>query len=349
MSGLAEFAISLRVVVGPGALRKLPPVLRELGSARVSLFTDDVVWGIVGKDVAQMLEDEHFDVQVHLVGPSTLEEFEKGRKAAKEAEAQAVVGLGGGRVIDAAKYAAFREGVRIVSVPTSVAHDGVASPTISFKGKDGRPVSLLARLPDAVVADLSVISKAPRRLIASGFADILGKLTSVRDALLAHRLGDRVSLYALELASTALRMAVRNVEGIARMSPSGLEALVMAAITSGVAVAIDGSSRPISGSEHLFSHALDIVYPQKRSLHGEQVGVGTIMMSYLHGLEWRKVRGLLMKVGAPVDAKGLGVPPDAIVKALTMAHKVRKRYTILGERGLSPEAARRLAEETLVI
>ncbi|RLE75346.1 MAG: NAD(P)-dependent glycerol-1-phosphate dehydrogenase, partial [Thermoprotei archaeon] len=192
-------------------------------------------------------------------------------------------------------------------------------------------------------------SKAPRRLIASGFADILGKLTSVRDALLAYRLGDRVSLYALELASTALRIAVRNVEGIARMSASGLEALVMAAITSGVAVAVDGSSRPISGSEHLFSHALDLVYPQRRSLHGEQVGVGTIMMSYLHGLDWRRARALLLKVGAPVDAKGLGVPPDAVVEALTMAHKVRKRYTILGERGLSPEAARRLAEETLVI
>ena len=53
-------------------------------------------------------------------------------------------------------------------------------------------------------------------------------------------------------------------------------------ISSGMAISIAGNSRPASGSEHKFSHALDMIAP-KPALHGEQCGVGTIMMMYLHG------------------------------------------------------------------
>ncbi len=77
---------------------------------------------------------------------------------------------------------------------------------------------------------------------------------------------------------------------------------------------IAGSSRPCSGSEHQFSHALDIV-ASRPALHGEQCGVGTIMMAYLHSLDWRRVRQVLRSIGAPTTAEGLGVPSEAIIKA----------------------------------
>ena len=54
-------------------------------------------------------------------------------------------------------------------------------------------------------------------------------------------------------------------------------------------MSIAGSSRPASGSEHMFSHALDRIAP-KPALHGEQCGVGTIMMMYLHGGNWQTVQ-----------------------------------------------------------
>jgi glycerol-1-phosphate dehydrogenase [NAD(P)+] len=92
---------------------------------------------------------------------------------------------------------------------------------------------------------------------------------------------------------------------------------------------IAGSSRPCSGSEHLFSHALDRV-SEKPSLHGEQCGVGAIMMMYLHGGDWRKVRSALHAIGAPTTAKELGVTNEEIIEALVGAHAVRpERYTIL--------------------
>ena len=125
--------------------------------------------------------------------------------------------------------------------------------------------------------------------------------------------------------------------------------VVEALISCGYAMCIAGSSRPCSGSEHLFSHALDMV-ASKPALHGEQVGVGTIMMMYLHGGDWKRVKEALQALGAPTTAKELGVSDDAVIEALTIAHKIRPdRYTILGDKGLTREAAERLAVNTGVI
>ncbi|EDY36085.1 hypothetical protein ABOONEI_2072, partial [Aciduliprofundum boonei T469] len=86
-----------------------------------------------------------------------------------------------------------------------------------------------------------------------------------------------------------------------------------------------------------------------KALHGEMVGVGTIMMMYLYGGDWKKIRDALRMIGAPTTARELGVEDEEIIMALTQAHKMRKRYTILGMRGLTEEAARNLARITGVI
>ena len=114
-------------------------------------------------------------------------------------------------------------------------------------------------------------------------------------------------------------------------------------------MAVAGSSRPTSGSEHMFSHALDIMHPGK-AMHGEQCGVGCIMMMYLHGGDWKSIRNALMKIGAPINATDLGLKNDDIVDALMTAHKIRPdRFTILGDNGLNRESAENIAKLTMVI
>jgi glycerol-1-phosphate dehydrogenase [NAD(P)+] len=99
----------------------------------------------------------------------------------------------------------------------------------------------------------------------------------------------------------------------------------------------------------MFSHALDIIAPGK-ALHGEQCGVGCILMMYLHGGDWQRIRTALQKIGAPTSAKELGIPKEQILEALVTAHKIRKdRFTILGNLGLTYEAAEKVAEITKVI
>jgi len=114
-------------------------------------------------------------------------------------------------------------------------------------------------------------------------------------------------------------------------------------------MSIAGSSRPTSGSAHLFSHALDMI-AEKPALHGEQCGVGMIMMAKLHGLDWSEYRESLSTIGAPTTADELGIERDTVIEALTLARTIRpERYTLLNKIKLDRESARELAESTGVI
>ena len=114
-------------------------------------------------------------------------------------------------------------------------------------------------------------------------------------------------------------------------------------------MSIAGSSKPCSGSEHLFSHSLDLIEPND-SLHGEQCGVGTIMMACLHDIDWNGIKDTLQRAGAPTTAEGLGVEPESIIKALVQACTMRpERYTILDTKKLDYDSAKKLAEVTGVI
>ena len=74
------------------------------------------------------------------------------------------------------------------------------------------------------------------------------------------------------------------------------------------------------------------------------------MCAYLHAANWQLIKDVLNRIGGPTTAKELGVDPEYVVKALTMAHSIRpERYTILGESGLTIEAAKRVATLTGVL
>ena len=73
-------------------------------------------------------------------------------------------------------------------------------------------------------------------------------------------------------------------------------------------------------------------------------------MMYLHGGDWRVIKKALESVQAPTSAAEIGIADDDIIEALLMAHKIRpERYTILGDNGISREAAYELAFKTEVI
>ncbi len=112
---------------------------------------------------------------------------------------------------------------------------------------------------------------------------------------------------------------------------------------------VAGTSRPCSGSAHLFSHALTMI-AEKPAMHGEQCGLGAIMMAYLHGLDWRRIWDVLQRVGAPTKAREIGLEPEHIVRALVEARDIRpERYTILDEKPLNQKSAERVARTTGVI
>jgi len=338
------------VIVGDNVLDRVGETCRRLSfSGPVLIVTDSNVQPIAGVPVRNSLSESGYKVQEVLVKASSIPQVREVEKEIEKFKPSVVVAVGGGRDIDIAKLSSANKSIPFLSVPTAASHDGIASPVVSMKGYS-KPYSFMAHAPIAIMADVGVIASAPFRLLASGCGDVVGKYTSVRDWRLAHRIkkeyyGD----YAADLALMSARLVMRNAHIVRSLSETGIRTVVEALVSCGVAMSIAGSSRPCSGAEHLFSHALDVTAPHP-ALHGEQVGVGTIMCAYLHGANWQLIRDVLRKIGAPTNSRELGIERKYLIKALTIAHKIRPdRYTILGEKGLTKDAAERVAQLTGVI
>lgn len=345
-----KITLPLKVIIGSNILEKIPSYLGEIkidNTYGIGIVTGLNTYRVATKRIAEILETNEYKVHVWRIDSPRLEVAEKVANEANKRGITVFIGVGGGKAIDVAKYSAAKNNGYFISIPTAASHDGIASPFASLKGLS-KPTSISAVTPYAIIADINLIAKAPPRLLRAGVGDLIGKLTAVKDWQLAHRLkGEYYGEYAAQLALLSAKHVIRYHELIASGNSDGVRIVVEALVSSGVAMCIAGSSRPASGSEHLFSHALDIIAPGK-ALHGEQVALGTIMMLYLYGdSRWKKVKKIMKKIGLPTTAREIGIPVEKIVEALTMAHKIRpERYTILGENGLTREAAWRLVRET---
>ena len=258
-----------------------------------------------------------------------------------------IIGLGGGRSVDVAKLCSFNLKIPFVSIPTSASHDGIASPFVSVRGE--KPHSLVATAPLGVFVDVDIIKHAPKKLIASGCGDLMAKLTAVKDWELGRdKTGEYYGRYSADLALMSAKILI---ESALSFSKKGLDVrvIVEALISAGVASCIAGSSRPCSGAEHLFSHAVDHL-ESGIGLHGEKCGIGSIMIAKLQGQDWKKIVKTLKNVGAPTSAKEIGLKPKVLTKALTIAQSLRpERYTILKEINMTESKALKLAKSTKVL
>jgi len=335
------------VVVGHGALDDLGAAVDELYlSGNPLIVTSPSPDELVGDHVRAQLPDS----ETVIVAEAGFEQVQRVIDAASSMDAGYIVGLGGGKPIDTAKMASDELGVGFVSVPTAASHDGIVSGRGSIPEGDTRH-SVAAEPPLAVVADTEVIADAPWELTTAGCADIISNYTAVADWQLARRLkGVEYSEYGGALARMTAEMLVDNADLIRPGLEESAWIVVKALVSSGVAMSIADSSRPASGAEHLFSHQLDRIAPG-RALHGHQVGVGSIMTAYLHdgpdGM-WRDIRNALDSLDAPTTAEDLDVTEDELLEAVTTAHEIRDRYTVLGD-GITEKAAREMAETTGVI
>jgi glycerol-1-phosphate dehydrogenase [NAD(P)+] len=158
--------------------------------------------------------------------------------------------------------------------------DGFVS-SVAAMTLGGYKVTVPSAVPDFLVADLDVIAEAPGYLTASGLGDVLGKYVSLADWEIARIVtGEYLCRYTAELMREAVDDAYGSVEGIAAGDRSAYGSLMKALVLSGVAMQLSGNSRPASGAEHHISHLIELGtpwLPDVGALHGEKVGVGTIL------------------------------------------------------------------------
>ncbi|MEB2793620.1 MAG: NAD(P)-dependent glycerol-1-phosphate dehydrogenase [Caldisphaeraceae archaeon] len=340
-----------RIIIGDSVLESIGSQVSSMfpRGKSVLVLTGPNVYSKYYKKTKESLEDSGYNVSYMIAGSPTVDNASRMSEEVSKEKIDILLGLGGGRSIDIAKYVAISLNKEFISVPTAASHDGITSPFVTLRGFD-RFHSRPAKPPKLILIDIGVIATAPKRHNAAGFGDLIGKYTSTLDWRLAHKLkGEYYGEYAASLALMSAKHVSLYAKEIGLGSKEGIRILSEALVSSGVAMCIAGSTRPASGSEHLFAHALEMV-SKNPPLHGEAVGVGTIMMSYLYGKNWKKIRELLKQVGAPTNSKELGVSDQEVLEALTKAVTIRpERYTILGDSGLSEKAAESLARNTMVI
>ena len=338
-----------QVTVGHGVLEEIGEICRSLhlrGSAII--VVDKTTKRIAGNRVVKLLTAHHYETSQVVITEADITNLENVEKIITEQKGGFVLGVGGGRPIDIAKLASFKTNKPFLSVPTAASHDGIVSAQASILENHTKK-SFKTHTPFAVVADTKIISESPYRLLASGAGDVISNYSAIRDWVLAKKLrNEYYSSSAAMLSELTANMVLDNAETINSRLEESAWVVAKALVSSGVAMSIAGSSRPASGSEHMFSHALDRLAP-KPGLHGEQCAIGTIMMMYLHGGDWEKIREGLIKIKVPVTAKALKIEDSLIIEALTIAHTIRPdRYTILSG-GLTYAAAEDLAVQTGVI
>lgn len=330
------------VVIGHDVIEQIPAVCEDLSLGdSVLIVSGGRTRDVAGKRVEALLSSS-YDVATFAAGEDDpIETIRKAEAAA--ATAGFVIGVGGGRIIDIAKIASYNTDRHFISIPTAASHDGIASSRASVPTADGN-VSLAAEPPIAVVADTAIIASAPHRLLASGCADIIANYTAILDWELSHRLRcEPLSEYALTLSRMTAEILFKNADLIKPHSEEGAWLVTKALVSSGVAMSIAGSSRPGSGGEHKFSHALERLAPGK-GLHGEKCGIGAIITMYLHGGDWEGIRDSLKKIGAPTTPAEIGVDDETAVAALLAAQTIRpERFTIL-DMGLTEDSARDLVK-----
>lgn len=206
-------------------------------------------------------------------------------------DSRTYVAVGSGTLTDITRFASHRTHSQFISVPTAPSVDGFASigaPLIVH----GVKITVICQAPLAIFADINTLAGAPQTMIAAGFADMLGKLTSIADWRLGRLLwGEPYDEAIAQRTLDAVQICIENVDAIGQGAPAGISRLLDALIESGYCMLDFGSSRPASGAEHHYSHFWEMKLLREGRpaiLHGAKVGVATVLVAGLYD----KVRGL---------------------------------------------------------
>lgn len=252
-----------------------------------------------------------------------------------------IISVGGGTISDAGKYLSKKLQIPMISFPTTVSNDGITSPISVLYGESNEKISMGTKLPDAICIIMEIIQNSPVNLIRSGIGDLISNITAVWDWKLSMKINnEKYNEYASSIALNAAystfyfiqnlqesKFDIRNVEF--------LDLLTRGLLVSGLAMSINGTSRPCSGSEHEISHAMD-QFKGSFSNHGIQVGLGTLFTSYLQKNQFKELVEFNHKTELPLSYKDLNIDEETFIEILELAPLTRpNRYTILEHLNLS--------------
>ncbi|MBF0275694.1 MAG: iron-containing alcohol dehydrogenase family protein [Nitrospinae bacterium] len=329
---MKTFRLPTLLRMKPKAIERIGKYLKQEGFDKVYIFWGKGIEPLFGERVRISCKKEGIIILKYETVMSQNGEdcFESATSLPREVKA--LVAIGGGLAIDYSKYIAHLTHLPCIAVPTIISNDGFCSSLSSLYIK-GKRQTLKTIIPYGVVIDLEIIRNAPRIYLYSGMGDLFCKATALYDWKLAFKKSGVIyDDFAAILAQNTLDAFVFYD----KKDPSDilfLRLLAGSLLMCGVMMEVAGSSRPASGSEHLISHAYDLVATQP-SLHGIQVGVASYAVSLIQETTHQILSKAIEECGFLdfVEANPLSKKDfcEAIKKAPTIKADF---YSVLSEKG----------------
>lgn len=271
--------------VGSGVVAECGRMFRELfGSRKAIIVADTQTIKLAGQAVQASLSEAGIEQEtpflfdsVGLVSDWTFVEQLDARLGTTDAVA---VAIGSGTINDLAKICSYHAGRSYMVVATAVSMDGYTAygaPMI----KDGMKQTFDCSAPMGVIADTDIIATCPPQMIASGYADLLAKIPTGADWILADRLGvEPMDDFSFSLVQDGLREALANPRSVCEGSQDALIKLTEGLLMSGFAMQAHRSSRPASGADHLFARLWEMEHLP--TSHGFMVAIGLLCSTALY-------------------------------------------------------------------
>lgn len=354
-----------RIVTGSGVIEELPGILSAFRAGKVFLLADTNTYEVLGAKAEELLYRQGFKLKTFIFKtrtPLVPDERAVGRLLIEmDRDISVILAVGSGSLNDIARLLSCRLDIPYVIAGTAPSMDGYAS-VVSPLIVDGFKTTCDGVYPYAVLADVDIMKKAPAEMINAGFGDVLGKLTALADWQLSKNMnGEYFCETSVMLVRNAINKCIENAEGLAQRNENAVKYLIDALILTGIAMGIVGNSRPASGAEHHLAHFWEmdaLAKGMEHPLHGNLVGVGTVIVSSVYELVASKislgisfpgsgyVSGLLARAHSHADPASLGISRELFRQSILHAFEIRERYTILrlaASKGLLEEFAGILA------
>lgn len=286
-SAVRIFGSPPRYYQGPGALDLLPRVIAETGT-RPAIVVDKDVLKLVAERLRALLSGTDH-VLLPFGGEVTVAAMDGLAQQAEQADADLIVGMGGGKALDAGKGVALRCGVRFISVPTVASNDSPTGMALAVYDEQHRmaAVEAMARNPEAVIADTQLIAQAPARFLLAGIGDALAKKfeaeAAVRDGgTSAHRAPQlRTGLY---IADGCYRTIREHGEAAMAAAGSGVpDEAFEAVVEANILMAGLGFENGGLGLAHGLTRGLVRTPMVESAPHGFHVAYGLLVLLAVEG------------------------------------------------------------------
>ena len=341
MNHYSNFQLPLCLVVEEGVFEHVDETvsayLPEVKGQKAIIVSEKFLMELYA-DIVGEIQKDFGGAEVYEVVNGDYEQAVALAKYISMANVKVVIGFGGGRVLDVAKYAAFVSKTTYICLPTTLSNDSLSSP-FSVLGMEGKSRKTLgSTIPTAILVDTDMIMKAPKGQTLSGIGDTISKHTALFDwQLSAQKEGKPLDDFAYAIARMSYD-TVYHCDDKNLSSKTFIRILSRSLVMGGLAMEIASSSRPSSGSEHLFCHAIEEFYPDIKISHGLAVALGSVGACIFQGRDETQLVEVCGAYGIDLDPAAYGITKDIFADAWQRAGSTRPdRYTILNSTNLNRE------------